>query len=67
MKFSDFIDVRDGTHESPKATDKGKKLITTKIYLQTKLTFQMQKIFLLMILTILMKEAMLKNMIFYYL
>ena len=30
MKFSDFIDVRDGTHESPKATDKGKKLITTK-------------------------------------
>ena len=30
MKFSEFIDVRDGTHESPKSVVTGKKLITTK-------------------------------------
>lgn len=30
MKFSEFIDVRDGTHDSPKRVNVGKKLITTK-------------------------------------
>lgn len=30
MKFSEFIDVRDGTHDSPKRINVGKKLITTK-------------------------------------
>lgn len=30
MKFSEFLDVRDGTHDSPKRVNIGKKLITTK-------------------------------------
>lgn len=30
MKFSEFLDVRDGTHDSPKRVNVGKKLITTK-------------------------------------
>lgn len=43
MKFSEFIDVRDGTHSSPKQVKKGKYLITTKCLNGNRLDFKNAK------------------------
>lgn len=40
MKFEDFIDVRDGTHDSPKAVEDGVYLLTTKGLKNQKIDFE---------------------------
>lgn len=40
MKFEDFIDVRDGTHDSPKAVKDGMYLLTTKGLKNQKIDFE---------------------------
>lgn len=65
VKCQDVIDIRDGTHDTPKYVNVGYPLITSKISKMDQLIFQKFHIFLLKIILRLINVQKLIKGIFY--